>query len=197
MKNILIVALLISGSIWSEITISTAVANPIVSKSWKKLDKDKYSIRYPDNWQVEEKDDSTATGNLTYPVAIVSPLESPQDKFRENVNLVIENIEGQTLKGASSKAITLDSYLEAGTALLKKSMKNYRTVESKKITNGRLPYHKLIYTWTYDSFNLQVEQYCWLIDGKAYILVFTSERDKFPKFKNTGEQILKSFTPKA
>ncbi len=196
MKNILIAALLISGSIWSDLTISTAVANPIVSKNWQKIDRDRYSLRYPDNWQVEEKDDSTTTENLAYPVAIISPLESPQDKFRENVNLVIENLEGQTLKGNVGKAITLDSYIESATALLKKSMKNYRTVENKRIKNGRSAYHKLIYTWSYENFNLKVEQYCWVIDGKAYLLAFTSERDKFPKFKNTGEKILKSFTPK-
>jgi hypothetical protein len=59
---------------------------------------------------------------------------------------------------------------------------------------GSREYFKVIFTWNYEAFRLKVEQYYWIVDGKAYVLTFTSEQDKFATFSETGEKILNTFT---
>jgi hypothetical protein len=120
--------------------------------------------------------------------AVLSQLESPQDRFRENVNLVIEDLNGQKLN--------LDEYSRVADSQLKLMMKNCKILESKKVNKGFQHHYKTIWTWEYQTISLKVEQYRWLSDGKAYILTFTSEQYKFAQVQQVGEKILNTFTLK-
>jgi hypothetical protein len=153
---------------------------PATNSNWKQLDKPNYSIQYPGDWELEQ------SGTMGSVFAILAPLESKEDKFRENVNLVVEDLKGQS--------IDLDRYAELAKGQLKSTMTNFNLVESKKNTNGTREYFKVIFTWNYEKFQLKVEQYYWVVDGKAYVLTFTSEQAKFANFSETGEKILNTFT---
>lgn len=193
MKNILPVLVLLSCLVGGAITTPQAIAGSAIASNWKKFDRSNYSIRYPANWDLEQKENTTG-GTLLYPFAILSPLESPEDKFRENINLVIENLKGRTIEGVDGGTITLDRYVELSAEQLKLQMKNYKLVENKKIENGRRKYYRSIFTWDYETFRLKVEQYYWVVNGKGYVLTFTSEQSKFAKFRGLGEKILNTFT---
>jgi hypothetical protein len=189
MKNILPVLVLISY-----LTIQPALSNPIATKNWKKLTGANYSIQYPADWDLQQKEDTTPDVPLLYPFAILSPLESTTDTFRENVNLVVEQLAGRTIEGVDGKDIDLERYIKLSSSQLSLYMNNYHSIENKQFDNGRRQYYRSIFTWDFQTFRLKVEQYYWVADGKAYVLTFTSERDKFAKFKETGEKILDTFT---
>ena len=70
---------------------------------------------------------------------------------------------------------------------------NSALIESKRIKNGNDEYHKIIYSGDQGIFHLQFEQYYWVINEKAFVLTFTSEKAKFADYKTIGEEILNSF----
>jgi hypothetical protein len=141
---------------------------------------------------LQQKEDTTGS-TLLNPFAILSPLESPEDKFRENINLVIENLKGRTIEGVDGGTITLDRYVKFGIEQLKSQTRNYQLIESKKIENGRRKYYRSIFTFDSEAFRLKTEQYYWVVNGKGYVLTFASEQSKFAKFRGIGEKILNTF----
>ncbi len=187
-KSILPAIALVSCLISGQINVEQAVGNPLKNSNWKTLEQTNYSIRYPADWDLQQSETTGSSVTLTYPFAILSPLESTEDKFRENVNLVIEDLNGQE--------INLSRYAELSKSQLKLQMRNCKITESKKINKGSREYYKIVFTWDYQVFHLKVEQYYWISNGKAYVVTFTSEQNKFSKFREIGENILNTFTLK-
>jgi hypothetical protein len=188
MKNILPLFVLLSGFIGGHIISSPALANPIIISDWKKLEQANYSIRYPANWDVLQNDRSEPGARIAYPFSILSPLASSDDKFRENVNLVIEDLNGQK--------IDLNTYASMSIGQLKSQMKNCKIVENKRVDSSSRKYYKVIFTWDYETLPLKVEQYYWVIGTKAYIVTFSSEQSQFASVRDVGEKILNTFTLK-
>jgi hypothetical protein len=188
MKNILPLFVLLSGFIGGHIIAIPAVGNPINVSDWKKVERTNYSIRYPANWELQQNDRSEPGARIIYPFSILSPLSSSDDKFRENVNLVIEDLNGQK--------IDLDTYSVLSINQLKSQMKNCKIVENKRIDSSSRKYYKVIFTWDYETLPLKVEQYYWVVGSKAYILTFSSEQSQFASVRNVGEKILNTFTLK-
>jgi hypothetical protein len=186
MKNILALLTLLFCLFYSQVNIDLAEASPANISSWKTLNQTNYSIRYPSNWNLEQGENiRELTATVDYLFAIFSPLESADDKFRENVNLVREDL--------NSQEIDLAKYSAIAESQIKSQMKNGEIIESRTIENGSRKYHQTIQTWDYESFRLKTEQYSWILDGNAYILTFTSEQGKFAEFKDIGENILNTF----
>lgn len=148
-------------------------------EDWKTIAQSNYSLQYPADWELNE------SGQLGTTLILFSPLESADDTFRENINLIVQDLTGYNLD--------LDKYAKISEEQVKTMITNSKIVESKKIPSNPNPYHKIIYTGTQGVFDLKFEQYYFIVDNKAYILTFTAERDNFGKFKKTGEEILNSF----
>jgi hypothetical protein len=174
--------------------IATAQSNrsPIMMSDWQTLNRNNYSVKYPQGWDLQQSDNpksgTVVSQTVSYQFAVLSQLESPQDRFRENVNLVIEDLNG--------KKLDLDEYARFAENQLKVMMKNCKVLEHKKVNQGSRQHYKTIWTWEYQAVPLKVQQYTWLLDGKAYILTFTSEQNKFAQFQQVGEKILDTFTLK-
>ncbi len=151
-----------------------------INLNWKLYDSSNFSIRYPTTWQMnlDRKMGETFT--------IFSPLESPQDRFSENVNLFEEKL-------LSSDA-SLDVYTEKSIHQLKNYINNFSLIGSKRLKNGQVEYHQLIYKGNQGVFQLIYTQNYWIKGNIAYILTFTSEQLKYSKFKELGENIIKSYT---
>ncbi|WP_107039769.1 hypothetical protein [Brumimicrobium mesophilum] len=154
-------------------------SNSIYSQEWKTLDKEGFSIDYPESWVLNE------AGTMGTIFILFSPLSDEKDEFRENINLVTEDI--------SAYDIDMDQYIEISTSQLKKYINNGKVIESERIDNGDLTFHKLIFSGEQGQFDLIFEVYTFLLDGTAYVLTFTTEKDQFKEFKEVGEQILDSF----
>jgi hypothetical protein len=175
-----------------QIATAQSSVNPIMTSNWQTLNRNNYSVKYPADWDLQQSDNpesgTIVNQTVRYQFAVLSQLESTQDQFRENVNLVIEDLNG--------RKFDLDEYSRLAEGQLKSLMKNCKILEHKKVNKGFRQYYKTIWTWDYETLQLKVEQYTWLLDGKAYILTFTSEQNKFAQFQKIGEKILNTFTLK-
>lgn len=144
------------------------------------LTKEDYSVSYPVDWELNE------SGVMGTDFILFSPLASEEDMFRENVTLIIQDLEGMNLN--------LDQYVEISNSQLKTVITDYKNIENKRVKTEDGEYHKFVYTGKQGEFSLKFEQYAWVVGNKAYVLTFTSEIEEFDSYKEAGESILSSFS---
>lgn len=150
------------------------------SLAWKTLAEKEYSIQYPPAWEL------TQSGQMGTRFIILSPLESDTDAFRENVNLLIQDLTGYGLD--------LDKFTEISEGQIKTMINNSSIVESKRVKNKSTEYQRIIYTGDQGVYHLKFEQYYWVLNEKAHVLTFTSEQTRYDAFRETAEKIMNSFT---
>jgi hypothetical protein len=117
---------------------------------------------------------------------LFSALENDQDQFRENVNLISQDL--------GSNTVDLDQYTEISENQINTMMTNCTVYESKRIKNAGGEYQKLIYAADQGEFRLKFEQLYWIENDKAYVLTLTCEESTFSSFKEIGEKIMNSFS---
>ncbi|MEP6728845.1 MAG: PsbP-related protein [Bacteroidota bacterium] len=156
--------------------------HPVSAQKLTTLNKKDYSIGAPADWI---PDSSKQMGT---DLVIFSMLENGTDKFRENVNVVIQNLAGMN--------IDLEKYTAISIGQIKTMATDSKIEESKTIRTDRATFQKIIYTATQGGFKLRFEQYYFMANKKAYTVSFTAEIGKFDIFKPTGEAILNSFVLK-
>ncbi len=139
----------------------------------------KFSIQYPLDWEVND------TGLMGSKLFLLSPLSSPNDAFRENINVIVEDIRAYNLD--------LDGYIKASEQQLMQIMPDAKFILSERMSTQNPPFHKIVYTGSQSNFELKFLQYIWAIDGTATILTFTAEVDQFDSFIETAEEVLNSF----
>ncbi len=149
------------------------------STEWDTLSKKDYSIQYPNTWELNE------SGQMGTSFILFSPVSSQKDQFRENVNLLIQDLAGYDLN--------LNKYVEISENQIKTMITDGNITESKRITSGSLDYHKVVYTGKQGVNNLKFVQYFWLVNDKAFVLTLTCEENQYDNYKVTGEKILNSF----
>jgi len=147
---------------------------------WSILQKDNFSIRYPSAWTPNTE----GSGMVNF--FILAPLASPDAKFRENVNLVIEDL-GQ------DSAMSLNELATASLDALKSAFAEFELESSHQLSNARGPYQRFIYKSVQNGYPLQFIQEFQIIKKRAYILTFTAEQSKFEADQELGERILQSF----
>lgn len=147
--------------------------------NWEEFKKDNYELLYPETWSLD------TTRKTAADFIISSPASSEKDEFKENLNLVVQDLKG------------LNFDLDNFTALSEQQIQSYLE-ESEVTVNERLnkneqEYQHLIYTAKMGGRMLRFEQYYWIIDEKAYVLSFTAESDQFEEYADISKQILDSF----
>jgi len=146
---------------------------------WATLSHDQYTVQYPTAWDLDQ------SGEMGSSFILFSPLESEQDLFQENVNLLIQDLTGM--------GIDLDQFVAVSEDQVKTMVTNSSLIESVRMKPGSGEYHKIIYTGDLGTYHLKYEQYYWVIGEHSYILTLTTQLDTFEKYKETGERILNSF----
>lgn len=150
-----------------------------VQDGWKSLTENNYSINYPGNWELNK------SGQMGTSFILFSPPSSEQDQFKENVNLLVQDLTGHNLD--------LDKYVEISEGQIKTMITDGKIIESKRITTKDWSYQKVIYTGKQGIFNLKFEQYYWVVGDEAFVLTLTCEESQFDNYQVTGEMILNSF----
>lgn len=153
-----------------------------IEKGWKVLDEGIYSIQYPENWDLDK------SGKVGMNFILLSKQTSSQDQFRDNVNLLLQDIQGQN--------INLDKFVEISEGQIKTMLTNGNLIESKRLSANGSEFQKVIFTSDQGDYNLKFEQYYWVKNGKAYVLTLTCELEQFETYRTTGEKILNSFNLK-
>ena len=141
--------------------------------------KSNYRLEYPSTWRL---DTSRISGTELF---VFSPLENDNDKFRENVNVIIQNLSGQNIDLEKYKQITDDQ--------LKRMANDCQVFESVITKTNKNEYYTATYTMTQGKFRLKITSLCYIKNDKAYLITFTSELDKYDQYKKVGNDILQSF----
>lgn len=152
----------------------------ITTSDWKSIDEKTYSIKYPQDWQLDHSD------QMGKSFVILSRQTSENDLFRENINLYIQDLQEYNISG-------LDQFVAVSEAQIKKLLANSKIIKSQRINEEGKKYHQIIYSAEQNNRDLTFEQYYMVKDGKAYILTLTSETDQFANYKKMGETIMNSF----
>ena len=151
----------------------------IKETSWKTINDNTYSIQYPDNWELNTEK-SMGTSFILF-----TEQTSSEDKFRENINLIIQNLEGYNLN--------LDDYVAISEEQISKMVTNGIIIDSKRLNTNNTEFQKIIFTGKQGLFQLKFVQYYFVKDEKAYVLTFTCEEIQYEKYSLISDQILESF----
>jgi len=170
---LLIICVVLNNKIQSQINIISE------NENLKKIVHSDYSLKYPSDWELNQ------SGQMGTSFILFSQLESDADKFRENINLVIQDLTGYNLN--------LDKYIDVTLGQIKSMISNPKISVNQRVRSGNGEFHKLVYSGNQGVFNLTFEQYIWVYKNRAFVLTFTSEQEKFEKFKLEGERILNTF----
>lgn len=163
------------ASAQQESSKNTAAAN------WSSVSRTNYSIKCPSHWIID-----TANSKLFgTDVIIFSTLSSTTDKFKENINLIVEDLQGQD--------VSLEKYVTLATSGIKKIIDDVEIIESATLKQGNREFQKLVFRGTQGDFDLKTIQYYFMSNGNVYVLTFTAENSEFDKYKNEAESILNSF----
>lgn len=144
-------------------------------EDFEKLEDSEFSISYPGTWELNQ------SGQMGMAFALFSPLKFEGDNFRENVNLIKQDI--------SSLNMNLDGFVGTSENQIRTMMQDGTILESERAED----YHKIVYTGTMGQFKLKFKQYYWVLEGNAYVLTFTAEQSEFDNYAEIARQIMDSF----
>ena len=144
---------------------------------------DQFSIAYPSTW----KEKSGGPNGIA--ISFLSPKETPLDNFKENVNIIVQDLSGQSMD--------LEMYAELSESGIKSLINKGKIIESTRVhAEGKAAFHKIIYTADANGFHLKFEQYYFVQAEKAFVVTLTCEEKRFDAFRKIGEKILDSFVVK-
>jgi serine/threonine-protein kinase len=158
---------------------SGAPVKSVTIDGWKAYEKGNFNFQYPADWDLDE------SGQMGTSFFLFSRLDSDSDDFKENINLLIQDV--------GAHQIDLDKFVKLSEDQIKRIVTHSNLIESKRVERDGQSYQMMNYTGDQGQFHLHHLQYYFVEDGKAYILTFTAEQDQFEKFKVTAEKILASF----
>jgi hypothetical protein len=163
----------------SPITSYSFRLNPISHEDWKTHTENGFQIQYPSEWEL------SLAKQMGSSFILFSPLENKEDLFRENVNLIIQDVKGMN--------IDLEKYAQISESQIKRMMTNSQILESKVLEkNGRSLYH-LVYTADMGVYHLKFMQNYFIQNEKAYVLTFTADQKTYDRYIKVGEEILNTF----
>lgn len=148
-------------------------------KDWKHYGTRTFSIEYPANWKLNENPQAGVLFN------ILAPTDTEKDDFRENVNLITQDL--------SNQPMTLNEFVQLSEKQINAMGNIAILLSSKRIKTDKGEFHKLYYNYKPTPFQLTIEQFIWIKNGKAYILTFTAEMEAYVKYREMSQQILNSF----
>ena len=146
---------------------------------WKIHTTDEFEIQYPPNWELN------TSGQMGTSFILFSPLEDEQDQFKDNINLLIQDLTGYNLD--------LDQYVKISEEQVMTMFKGSKFIVNERQQGESHEFHEFIYEGKQGIFDLKFKQYFWVIGEKAWILTFTCEQSKFEEYQANGELILNSF----
>jgi hypothetical protein len=150
-----------------------------IPKNWKTITDKSYTIQYPDSFELNK------SGQMGTSFILFTKPSSSQDTFRENINLIIQDLGGQN--------IGLDEYVKISEGQIKTIITDANIIESKRVKPNGSQFQRVVYTGKQGLFNLKWLQYYWIEKGKAYALTLTCEENQFDKYLKLGEQIMSTF----
>jgi eukaryotic-like serine/threonine-protein kinase len=151
--------------------------NTLVAQT-KTLSKSAYSIKYPDDWRLEESSNTSFT--------LGAPSDGDDDAFVENINFVSYPVTGYLPK----------DYAQYSKTTLPQKIKNFKVVEEKEVKQGDKTGYYMIFKGKQGNQALKWKQYYFIKNGMAYVLTFSAQENMFSEYSKKISACLNSFTVK-
>lgn len=147
----------------------------IGADGWVEYDHKEYTVYAPQEWEMD------VTGRMNTSFILFSPRDNTNDLFRENVNLVKEDI--------SSMNMTLFDYVKNSEDVLEQYMSELRDLNIEQKDER----YWLTYTATQERMDLYFVQMMEMNDGVVYILTYTSNDESLSVHAKNGRKIIERF----
>lgn len=138
-----------------------------------------FSAMYPSKWKV---DTSRFMGSEVF---FSSPLEGKDDKFAENISVVIAD--------AKEFENELEEFGKSTEKKLKEIFKQITFNSSSMIRSEGKKYYAMDYELQQGKLNLRIVSRSYMMGDKVYIIAFSSEENTYDNYKEISEKILNSF----
>jgi hypothetical protein len=161
----------------------TAMTDTTANTSWARLTDTTYTLRFPNTWTVDQ------SGLMGSRFFLFSPLDSLNDTFRENFNLIVNDM-------AAYPDITLEYIADGARAQVESIINEAKMLEFRIVHNDDFKYYLLEYSGKQGKFDLHWKQRFMLFDHRFYVLTFTAEAHQFDQYLPTAERIFDSFSLK-
>ena len=136
------------------------------------------SIKYPKSWQALKDYEKTI-------FTFVSPPESAMDVFRENVNVVAQNMPNQVM--------TLQEYADLAAKQLTGTLENVKVLKSEPTHVGKIPAHRILFE-ARDPDQLMILVTFLLKGGKAYLITYTARSLRYEEDLKLVRTMIQSLT---
>jgi len=139
--------------------------------------KDDFSIKLPKEWENKE-------GFMSSSVISLSPLENSTDKFRENVNVVVEDM---------PSGMELEEYFTKNVTNLAKFLADFHEFQRGTAYISEADAKWLIYSGKFGTIEVKNKVF-FLVNGRrGYTITCSATPDGFARYKNKFEEIAQSF----
>jgi hypothetical protein len=135
-----------------------------------------YALASPPEWEMDY------SGRMNTQFILFSPQDSINDFFRENINLIIEDV--------SSQSITIDDYLEQSKKILFEYITDLKNLKIQKEQD----FFWLSYEGRQGTMNLSYFQRMSMKRDTVYVLTYTSIADRPTERDEEVEDIMRTFT---
>ncbi len=136
-----------------------------------------YTMDYPAAWHVRE---------LNKIASFYSPLDSPQDKFAENVSVVVEDL------SHVEEDVQLIDYHRKGMASAKNSLRDFRVLEEAKTDFKGREAIVVLYTMTDRGVAFKIRSLTFFVDKEVYVLTYSATQADYDKYFKAAENCIRS-----
>lgn len=136
-----------------------------------------FSIKTPENWETKEELMGMAFVTL-------SPQEGPADDFRENVNIIVEDL---------PRTLSLEEYYELSLANVRQLLTEFEEYESGQSSINGCDTKWLVYSHRMGIFNIKVLVYSLIKGRRAYVITCSAAHDQFSIYRPQFEGIAGTF----
>lgn len=137
-----------------------------------------FSLDLPPGWV--PRDDVGMTRLIAF-----APPDGPEDDFRENVNVMAEGLQTDSL----------DVYFAESLATMAQSMEEFEEREAGTAEIAGLPARRVVYEHTFEGRRLRVLAYLVFGPERAYFLTATAPVTTYGDYVQMFERIANSFRP--
>jgi hypothetical protein len=136
-----------------------------------------FTIQHPKDWEKQ-------VGAMGSAVVMLSPREGDSDKFRENVNVLVQKLPDK---------MTLDQYTKMSLEQAPTLITGFDLLDQGSTQLAGRPARRVHYRGEQGSFRLEWEQVWTVLGGQAFILTYTADRGRYGAYLRTAEAIFASF----
>ena len=136
------------------------------------------SIKYPSSWEKKEE-------IMDAVVIFLSPTENMEDKFRENLSIMIKDLYMQ-------KCDFYD-YLSFSIEQLRDAILEFHLLDKTPTKLSKIPAYRIIYSGKREQIDVKIMQNYAINNNKVYIITYTAEKDKFDEYLKIVLKMIKSF----